>query len=115
MQANPLWPVTNRRPSLGRDLRTDVLVVGGGMAGVSCALNLLKSGREVALIERDEVGGPATGASSGVLYYGSGTNYIPAVGLFGQEKADALWRETADAVKEIQEMATKSQIDCGVR
>jgi glycine/D-amino acid oxidase-like deaminating enzyme len=85
------------------------------MAGISCALNLLKAGREVALIERDEVGGPATGASSGVLYYGSGTNYVPAVGLFGREKADALWRETADAVREIQETATKTQMDCGIR
>ena len=85
------------------------------MAGISCALNLSKAGREVALIERDEVGGPATGASSGVLYYGSGTNYIPAVGLFGREKADALWRETAVAVREIQETATKTQVDCGIR
>lgn len=85
------------------------------MAGISCALNLLKAGREVALIERDEVGAPATGASSGVLYYGSGTNYVPAVGLFGKEKADALWRETAEAVREIQETAIGAQVDCGAR
>jgi gamma-glutamylputrescine oxidase len=70
MQANPLWPVEKRFPSLQSDIRRDVLVVGGGMAGISSALRLKRAGFDVALIERNEVGGPATGASSGVLYYG---------------------------------------------
>ena len=115
MQANPLWPVETRRPSLGKDLDIDVLVVGGGMAGISCARSLKKAGREVAVIERDQVGGPATGASSGVLYYGSGTNYLEAVDIFGQRNADLLWRETAQVIEEIKKTADEHKIDCGIR
>lgn len=115
MQANPIWPVEQRFPRLTRDLRKDVLVVGGGMAGVSSAFQLQKAGFDVALIERDEIGGPATGASSGVLYYGSGTNLVPAIGLFGEERASKLWKETAVVIDEIVRTAESSAIDCGIR
>jgi gamma-glutamylputrescine oxidase len=115
MQANPLWPVEKRFPSLQRDARKDVLVVGGGMAGISSALQLRRAGFDVALIERDEVGGPATGASSGVLYYGSGTNLVPANGLFGEERANRLWKETAGVINEIVKTAKEGEIDCGIR
>jgi glycine/D-amino acid oxidase-like deaminating enzyme len=107
--------VQDRRPSLESDINVDVLVIGGGMAGISCARSLLKSGREALVIERDEVGGPATGASSGVLYYGSGTNYVPAVELFGQRNAERLWKETAGVIEEIKRAAQDSKADCGMR
>jgi glycine/D-amino acid oxidase-like deaminating enzyme len=115
MQANPLWPVEKRFPSLQKDIRKDVLVVGGGMAGISSAFRLKRGGFDVALIERDEVGGPATGASSGVLYYGSGTNLVPANGLFGEDKASKLWKETAGVIEEIVKTAREGEIDCGIR
>jgi glycine/D-amino acid oxidase-like deaminating enzyme len=115
VQANPIWPVEERRPKLDSDLRTDALVIGGGMAGISCASNLRKAGYDVALIERDEIGGPATGASSGVLYYGSGTNFDQAVGLFGAERAKDLWKETSEVIEEILATSRKVGIECGVR
>jgi len=115
MQANPIWPVETRRPALESNLNIDVLVVGGGMAGISCARSLKKAGRDVAVVTKDEVGGPATGASSGVLYYGSGLNYVPSVKLFGKEAADAMWRETAEVIEEIKSAARDESIDCGIR
>jgi gamma-glutamylputrescine oxidase len=85
------------------------------MAGISSAYHLKKAGHSVVLIEREEVGGPSTGASSGVLYYGSGTNYVPATKLFGKEKADLLWKETAGVIQDLVLNARKYNIDCGVR
>ena len=36
---------------------TDVIVIGGGPSGMSCALNLLRAGRSVLLLEKEAVGG----------------------------------------------------------
>ncbi len=115
MQANPLWPVTGRFPKLDRDLSVDIAVIGGGMAGISCAYQLNKKGYKVVLLKQGEVGGAASGASSGVLYYGSGTNYEPATRLFGEERARSLWNETAKVIDELAQVAEKNRIDCGFR
>ncbi len=42
--------------------KTDVLIIGGGSIGLSCAYYLLKSGRKVTIIEAEEM---AQGSSSG--------------------------------------------------
>lgn len=110
-----MWPVGKRHSRLGRSIEADVVVVGGGMAGIAAAHHLKMDGRDVVLVEKDEIGGLATGASSGVLYYGSGTNYLPAVKLFGDETASRLWQETAEVIRQIEETAADAGLDCGLR
>jgi len=50
------------------DLRTEVLIIGGGITGVTCALLLAQLGRKVLLLEADRLGSGATGNSTGNLY-----------------------------------------------
>jgi thioredoxin reductase len=47
--------VEHRFPVLGRDTRVDVAVVGGGIAGISCAFHLQNAGYRVIVLEKDEV------------------------------------------------------------
>ena len=115
MQLNPLWPVTYRFPKLEKDITVDVAIAGGGIAGISSAYHLTKAGYKVALLEKDEIGSAATGASSGVLFYGTGTDYIPAIKLFGKDKATMMWKETAGAIEDIVATVHKYNIDCGLR
>jgi sarcosine oxidase, subunit beta len=82
--------------------RTDVLVVGGGIAGAATALYLARDGVSVRLIERASVGGLASGANAGSLhaqiphdpFRTLGTdwarNFAPAIRLFIASLA--LWR-----------------------
>src|SRR6185437_5317913 len=46
---------------MGEDLRTDVIVVGAGAVGASCAAHLARSGLDVAVVESFE--GPAEGST----------------------------------------------------
>jgi len=58
-----------KRKSLEDKICTDVLVVGGGMSGLSVAYNLSKkiNPRKIILIERNRIGFGTTGFSSGLL------------------------------------------------
>jgi glycine/D-amino acid oxidase-like deaminating enzyme len=50
------------------DLQCDVLVIGGGITGVTTALLLAEQGRKVVLLEAGEIGSGTTGHSTGNLY-----------------------------------------------
>jgi glycine/D-amino acid oxidase-like deaminating enzyme len=114
-QANPLWPVETRFPILDKDLRVDVGIVGAGIAGISCGFHLHNAGYKVAIVEKEEVGSAATGASSGILYYGSGGNFVEAEQRYGKEDATVLWKETASAIADIVSLIEKHEIHCGLR
>jgi len=62
--------------------RFDVVVVGGGLAGLACAWEAAKAGRAVALFERGEEPG-AKNVSGGRLYLG------PLAGLLPEDWKDA--------------------------
>ncbi len=115
MQANPLWPVATRFPVLDKDLRVDVAIVGAGIAGISCGFHLQNAGYRVAVIDREEVGSAATGASSGILYYGSGGNFVEAVQRYGKDDATTLWKETEKTITDLVSLIEKHRIPCGFR
>ena len=115
MQENPIKPVVKRFPKLAKDVKTDVLVVGGGITGALCSYFLGKAGYNAITIEMDEVGSGASGASSGILYYGTGTNLVPAIKIWGRKKAQYIWKETAQSIKELIQLAEKNNLDCGLR
>jgi sarcosine oxidase subunit beta len=46
---------------------TEILVVGGGIAGASAAYHLAALGRRVALVERGEIGSGASGVNAGAI------------------------------------------------
>ena len=46
---------------------SDVLVIGGGIAGVATAFHLAQHGERVTLLERGEIAGEASGVNAGGL------------------------------------------------
>ena len=58
-----IWLQTAELPAfepLRSDLKTDVLIIGGGMAGLLCAFRLARAGVDYALVEADRVCGGTT-------------------------------------------------------
>jgi sarcosine oxidase subunit beta len=73
---------------------SDVLVIGGGLHGMSAALQLARDGARVRLVERETVGRHASGVNAGgVRRLGRHVAELPL-----SEKALAMWREMPELV-----------------
>ena len=73
--------------ALKGELQTDVCVVGGGLTGVSAALNLAKKGLSVALLEAQKIGCGASGRNGGHTANGFGCD-LGAVSYTHLDAAD---------------------------
>ena len=62
------YKVTNYN-SLDKDISCDVLIIGGGLTGVSSLFNLRDSGLDVVLVEQNKIGLGVTSNSTGKLTY----------------------------------------------
>lgn len=85
-----LWVQTARLPRLAplrADLKTDVLVIGGGMTGLLCACRLTQAGVDCALVEADRIGGGITKNTTAKITSQHGLIYDKLIRTFGMEKA----------------------------
>src|SRR4051794_13574337 len=66
------WRRPGRQPPAGgpsgQRMRTDVLVIGGGLAGCATAYYLAREGVEVALLERHDLNAQASGSNAGSIH-----------------------------------------------
>ena len=46
------WQKTNQHPcfkQLNKDIKTDILIIGGGLSGISCAYQLKETGKQITI------------------------------------------------------------------
>jgi glycine/D-amino acid oxidase-like deaminating enzyme len=85
--------------------RPDVLVLGGGVTGCSCALRLAERGVRVQLHEARQVAGGASGRNGGFALRGAAVPYDLAVERLGRDRARRLMELTEQGVDRLQELA----------
>lgn len=100
-------------PQLRSGDETDVVVVGGGYAGLSAALALRELGHDVVLIEQHQIGYGASGRNAGHLTPVIGKD-LPTLGkLYGLDRARALVALAEMAVAHVESLIARYDIDCG--
>lgn len=77
-------------PLQGR-ITCDVVIIGGGMAGLHAAQRLAEHGRSVIVLERNICGGGSTGKSAGFLTPDSELELHQLVRRYGSERAMKVW------------------------
>ena len=100
------------QPHASGDLAFDVCVVGGGYAGLSCALHLAKAGKSVAVLEAKRVGWGASGRNGGHVGTGQRADQHSLEKWYGKAIAKELWRLGLEAVDLVSDLVRENGIDC---
>ena len=85
----------SRRPDYPRQrgaLRTDVVIVGGGLTGCACAAAFATAGVRVVLLEADRIGAGATAGSAGLLRQDLDASFQASASQHGLRTARHLWQ-----------------------
>jgi len=111
----PVWiddtPI-QKFSKLQGSISADVLVVGGGVTGITTAYMLKKAGSTVALIERERVASMDTGHTTAHLTYVTDEQLHKLVRSFGEDHAQAAWDAGAAAIDEIERIVGEEGIQC---
>jgi gamma-glutamylputrescine oxidase len=110
--ASGSWPA---RGPLQGEIKADVCVLGGGIAGCSAALHLAKRGYKVALLEGRTVGYGASGRSGGQTIFGLAAGQEKLAAQVGRDDAGRLFALSIDALDLTQSLIRDYAIDCGYR
>ena len=97
-------------PPLEHDLQTDVLVIGGGLAGVLCAWRLAQDGVDYALIEGDRILRGVTRNTTAKLTSQHGLIYHKLLRQFDENTARLYWQANEAALEQYRQLA--KDIDC---
>jgi glycine/D-amino acid oxidase-like deaminating enzyme/nitrite reductase/ring-hydroxylating ferredoxin subunit len=99
-------------PSLGRDLTVDVVVIGGGITGLTAAYLLKTSGLTVAVLERDRLARIDTGHTTAHLTMVTDLQLNELVESFGEAAARAIWDAGRIAIDQIESHVLAEDIEC---
>jgi gamma-glutamylputrescine oxidase len=97
---------------LETDEQADVLVVGGGLAGLSCALDLAEQGQSVVLLEAERICGHATGRNGGQVIAGYACGQAWLEKHLGMAQAQMLWQLSLSSMALMRDRMEKYDINC---
>lgn len=98
------------RAPLKESINTDVLIVGGGMAGMLCAYMLKKSGIDCVLVEAKRICDGITKNTTAKITLGHGLIYDRLIREFGTDKAKLYLKSQQKACEEYARLC--QSIDC---
>jgi glycine/D-amino acid oxidase-like deaminating enzyme/nitrite reductase/ring-hydroxylating ferredoxin subunit len=116
VQTNGSWWLARTPPPeltpLAEDLDTDVVVVGGGMAGLCTAWCLSSAGREVVVLDAGRIGMGVSGHTTAKVSALHDTRYASLATRMGTAAASAYARSQSGAVDAIERICADLAIDC---
>ena len=110
---NSLWRETVQPPKIhgkNENAKTDVLIVGGGMAGILCAYFLKKAGIDCLLIEKGKIGCGISGNTTAKITSQHGLIYQKLEKAFSGEFAKGYWLANEAALSQF--ILLSRQISC---
>lgn len=101
----------NKFGSLMGDTSTDVLIIGGGIAGILCAYKLKNAGVDCLLAEATEICCGITKNTTAKITYGHGLIYDKMIKRFGRDRAGLYLQAQIKAGREYERLCTEISCD----
>jgi gamma-glutamylputrescine oxidase len=104
-------------PKLGAEesIEADVCVIGGGLTGLNCALELAERGIDTVLLEGGLIGYGASGRNGGQILHGFACPLSTIERELGRDAARLCWNLSIDGVTRIADQVRRYDIDCDLR
>ena len=100
---------------INTDLKTGILIVGGGFSGNLCAYVLSKAGMDVTVVERHKIGGGSSLASTGLIQYRSDRMLSELIEKIGEEKGRLFYQMCLEAVDQLTDLNNNLDADTEYR
>ena len=113
-RTDPVWEgiETQDYPSLNRDIKTDICIVGGGITGLSIAYQLAKRGRKVTLVEAFKIGSGQTSRTTAHLTCQLEETFTNLLKTHDQDTVSVFLEAHRRAIDVIEEIVTNENISC---
>lgn len=108
-----IWQKTAKLPkfsSLSGNAKTDVLIIGGGIAGILTAYRLEQQGIEYMLVEKNRILSGTTAGTTAKLTYQHGLIYDKLIKTCGMETAKGYYQANKEAFEALKALA--AAVDC---
>src|SRR4051812_27272940 len=110
-----LWEATTPAETLNplrEDTRTDVCIVGAGIAGLSIAYALARRGNQVIVLDDGLVGRGMTARTTAHLVNALDDRYYDLEKYFGEDGAQLAAQSHSAAIDRVQRVVADEKIDC---
>lgn len=98
--------------NLNKNLTTEIVIVGGGIAGISIAYFLMMSGKKVVVLEDGFIGSGETGRSSAQLVTALDDKYYHLQKLWGLDDVKLIAQSHRQAIDDIETIVERHKIEC---
>ena len=92
------------------DMKTDVLIIGGGLCGILCAYMLRNEGVDCTVVEAGRICSGITGCTTAKITFQHGLIYDEIISKYGLESAEMYYKSQKNALEKYKELT--QSIDC---
>ena len=114
--ANSIWSATSNKKIIGNKVMTsqdfDIVIIGGGLSGVSVAFHCAKLGLKACLLEKQTIGWGASGRNGGQVIPGLKELPEQVLNYFGKEMGKKIIALAGSAPDYVFDLIKMNNIDC---
>ena len=117
MKDRSIWLDENntiKYSKLGKNITCDILIIGGGITGISCGYFFKDSKKHIVLVEANQIGSGSTGKSTGKLSYLQDDMINKIKSIHGSHISNLYIDSQKDAIKLVKKIIIDNNLNCSL-